>query len=280
MYALSHWASRHVWQARFLIILLSIFRGVVGIFFGFMFLKNVNSIQMNVATCLLFGIIFGIETLFHRQKLKLLAAPDKLYSLRIRCLSILYTCNFLLFMLIGNAVYRFEPTTERVEPATMLSIVSYKSDPSVHLDEKNGIVKKQLFSFKKLRTIWREKLQKDEASMNTVELTIIGFLLILLAFPLFALACSFACAGDEVLAILVLLSTIGSLVGGIYLLIKAARITNKRRAMQKSLNAEPPKTPQEIAKEKEQKKRSQKKYNRIFLFVLTIIAAIALALSL
>ena len=288
MKALSYWASRHIWQARLIIILIGIFRGTVGVLFGFMFLKNMHAMEMNVAACVLFSLIFGIEALFHRRKLTLLDAPDKLYTFRVRCLSILYTCNFLLFMLVGNAVYRFEPTEEKATVTSLYSIVSYKNDPSVILDKKGVTLRKRLFSFEKMRAKWQQKLSSDEDSFSELELTIVGFLLLLLFFPLFGLACSTACGGNEILAVIILFGAIGSLIGGFYFLTKAARISNKRRAIQqqnekllKSKNmkthtpiphtpiVKPVKTPEEKAEAKAQKKR-----------VLIILFGLAIALVL
>lgn len=296
MKAISYWASQHVWQARFLLILIGVFRGVVGVLFGFMFLKNMNSIQMNVSLFLLLSIVICVEIYYNRKKRTMLADPDKLYTFKIYCLSILYTLNFALFMLVGNAVYRFEPTEEWANKTILYSNISSNNAPSVYLEKKEILAQKRLFSLEKLRIKWQQKLRSDESMAKELEFTAVGFLLLLLCCPiLFGLACSAACSGDEVLAVVLLLLTIGSLVGGFYFLVKAARLAKKRRETQydneKQLKTEKmkthittsvprkvapklpklPKTPEELAEAKAQKKYVKK---------ILIILAIALALGL
>ena len=259
MKSLSHWASRHVWQARLIIILIGIFRGIVGVLFGFMFLKNMNATAMNLAACLLFSIIFGIETLFHRRKLSLLNAPDKLYAFRVRCLSILYTCNFLLFMLVSNAVYRLEPAADMSVHTTLRSIISYKNDPSVNVSKKEVFVKKHFLGFEKIKKKWQQRLTKDRNSFEITIFSILGILLILASIYLLAgFACGISCGGAESLVLLYLFSSIGTFVGGLFSLIYAARILNKQVAKRRSENPQNPieheKTPEQMAKEKSKKK--------------------------
>jgi uncharacterized membrane protein YfcA len=112
MKAISHWASRHVFASRFLLVVFGIIKGCIGTIIGYGLLQN-------VPPPLMVGIMFGLiavykfaEWRYDRLRSYGKLTIERYFRLRYMVIGTMYTALFGLYMFVGNAVYQYQPTGE------------------------------------------------------------------------------------------------------------------------------------------------------------------------
>ncbi len=219
MKALSFWASRHVFASRFLLIVFGIIKGCIGTIIGYGLLQNAPA-------SLMLGIMFALITVykFAEWQYDTLRSYGKLtieryFRLRYMVIGTMYTALFGLYLIVGNAVYQYQPTGETTVQ-TMNSIIH---DPSVSVDKKELKQIKRQHYYDKVMLKWQSRLGKDADGMSKNGMIWLGILGIVLGILSAPLACGLACNKQEALAVIVLLLGVGCIVGAIILFVKAGR---------------------------------------------------------
>ena len=219
MKAISHWASRHVFASRFLLVVFGIIKGCIGTIIGYGLLQN-------VPPPLMVGIMFGLiavykfaEWRYDRLRSYGKLTIERYFRLRYMVIGTMYTALFGLYMFIGNAVYQYQPTIE----TAVQTINSIIHDPSVSLDKKELRQIKRQHYYDKVMLKWQATLGKDADGMSKNGMIWLGILGIVLGILSAPLACGLACNNQEALAVIVLLLGVGCIVGAIILFVKAGR---------------------------------------------------------
>ena len=219
MKALSYWASRHVFATRILLIVAGIIKGCIGTIIGYGLLKNVPS-EIMLTVMFLFIAVYKIaEGQYDRLRSFRKLNIKQYFQLRYTVIGIMYTALLGLYMFVGNAVYRYQPTAETV----IQTVNSIIQNHSVSVDKKEMRQIKRQHYYDKMMIKWQATLRKDADGMSKTTMILLGILGVVLAVASVPLACGLACNNQEALAVIVLLLGVGCLVGGIILFVKAGR---------------------------------------------------------
>lgn len=232
MKALSYWASHHVFATRVLLIFAGIIKGCIGTIIGYGLLKNVSPDIMLVVMFLLIVVYKITEWQYDRLRSFGKLNIKQYFQLRYTVIGIMYTALLGLYMFVGNAVYRYQPTAETV----IQTVNSIIEDPSVSVDKKELRQIKRQHYYDKVMIKWQATLRKDTDGMSNTTMILLGILGVLLAIASVPLACGLACNNQEALAVVVLLLGVGCLVGGIILFVKASKLSKLKR--QKNISNE------------------------------------------
>ncbi len=219
MKALSYWASRHVFASRFLLVIFGIIKGCIGTIIGYGLLQNVPADLMLVIMFALIAVYKFAEWRYDRLRAYGQLTIERYFRLRYAVIGIMYTALFGLYMFVGNAVFRYQPTGE----TSMTTINSIVFDPSVSVDKKERKQMKRQHYYDKVMLKWQATLGKDVDGMSKSGMIWLGILGIVLGIISVPLACGLACNKQEAFAVIVLLLGVGCIVGAIILFVRASR---------------------------------------------------------
>lgn len=213
MKTISYWASKHVWQTRFIIILIYIFLNVIGIFTGKL-LTDINVVlpESYFISCIILTVALWIGYPTRKQK------SQKAYAfsyVRRKFFDFsLGAVTFLMIIYIGNnwkgLAIRSQPVqASRVVPHSKTSLVNNPLIRNFISSIKSMDVSK-LTQREKIKLIKNQiKAVKHDKESSKSDKTLLIILSVLIAigllFGLGALACNLSCAGSETLAIIVAL---------------------------------------------------------------------------
>ncbi len=219
MKAISYWASHHVLATRFLLIVVGIIKGCIGTIIGYGLLQNVPAEWMLGSMFSLIVIYKLAEWRYNQLRSFGKLTIERYFRLRYSVIGTMYVALFGLYMCVGNAVYRYQPTIE----ATVQTVNAIISDPSVSIDKKEQKQLKRQHYYDKVMMKWQATLGKDVNGMSKSGMIWLGILGIVLGILSAPVACGLACNKQEALAVVVLLLGVGCIVGAIILFIKAGK---------------------------------------------------------
>ncbi len=208
---ISHWASKNIVLSVGLIILFQFSQIFLGIKIGRGLFQSISSNELFILCILIFSLIFTLQKRFsvlykHLPKIQR-------YRPMLRYNLLIFLSSFVLSLAFGAHLNSLENPTRNIQ----LSATEHhiKVDSTAHVLIQQALEK-----------------QKTEASIDTKDTKDTGkrvtyFLLFLLSlvltYVIAVMACSLACSGYGVVAILVLLLAQGVLGSGIYFLLKIFR---------------------------------------------------------
>ncbi|SFE62289.1 hypothetical protein [Thermoflexibacter ruber] len=216
MKKISYWAKNHVWLSRISIIILCHFLVFLGIGLGVVLFAEVEKLSWFWEA----GLVGAISYLFWVY----LPERNLSYRKRTTVLALIYCLCFFICVFVGNRLperiaswelqqtssYDYQVVAASISPAK----VNKKATKREIRQEYRKAVKNTV---KQILQDW-----KKQGSGAKVILIILSVLLALVVFlMLAALSCSIACAGNEVLAVLVLLGGTGLIVWGAVVLIRS-----------------------------------------------------------
>ena len=227
MNKISTWASYHILQARLLIIFIEILKGCIAVNLGFMLFKGLSPTMTEIAVISLGLVLFATERYAQRQREEKKNLGKNFYNQRNRILTVIYTCQIALYMLVGASIYNFEPMPAAVsaQPAVLSMIDFNNSIPAV--STANSGVKKIKKTFRsrlydRFMTKWQKHLAGNDRNSDKTIFIVLGILLMILGVFLgLGLVCAISCGAKASDLIYFILLTVGSLGGGIWLLIEA-----------------------------------------------------------
>ena len=201
MKAISYWASQHVLATRILLIISGIIKGCIGTIIGYGLLQNVPTEWMLGSMFLLIAVYKLAEWRYDQLRSFSKLTIERYFRLRYSVIGIMYTALFGLYMFVGNAVYRYQPTIE----TTVQTVNSIISNPSVSIDKKEQKRIKRQHYYDKVMMKWQATLRKDVNNMSKSGMIWLGILGIVLGILSAPLACGLGCNNQEALAVIVLL---------------------------------------------------------------------------
>ena len=201
----------------------------MGTIIGYGLLKGVSSEVMLVALFSLITVYKFAEWQYYRQRAHQKLTIESYFQLRYSAIGIMYIALFGMYLFVGSAVFRFQPTAD-VDIQTVNSIIH---NPSVSVDKKELRHIKREHYYDKVMMKWQAALNKDVNGLSKTAMILLGILGIILAVLSVPLACGLACNKQEALAVIILLLGVGCLVGAIILFIRAARKGKLERSQRK-----------------------------------------------
>jgi hypothetical protein len=220
MKTLSHWASRHIWQSRIILILLGIIQGAIFVNIGFAVLKDLPIGFNKILICLSL-LSFLIISFIYKKKIKDIQTVERYYQFRNRCVGGIYFCMMTLMMLWGNTIYNMPESIDNQYFSIRNSAIEQSTTPSVEKQTTNEFKVKKASFAQRLMLNWKAKMMKRAADGGyskggLIALFFLGIGTFLLAIPI---TCGLICANLGVLAVILALSGITALILGIYFLI-------------------------------------------------------------
>lgn len=213
---LTYWASQNIRLAMALIILIEIVKFGIGFYLGKNALPIISSNSASIFVLIIAISSFVFQSFFSEkaQSISRKAAFPYVFKGNL----ILFISSFLLSSIVGNQWTRIENPTDKAAVFATLT-VEHRND--INVDSLLQAVEEEQ------RLSISQKPTKEEVSSND-DLKRLGYFLLfvlatLLTYFGLILACSIACSGYGVLAVLVLLLDVGIFSGGIYFLLKVFR---------------------------------------------------------
>lgn len=205
MKTISHWANRHVRVAILIIICCEVFNAFSGLLLGMNLLEG-----WPIGDLLVLAVVLGGGAVLVRLQF----SPTQPYVVARRWLFGAFLGNFLFFGVLGGlwAESVQTPTPNRAVWGSRQAIM--RSDSVVKTDN--------LRSTNQLQAKFLQKNKKaDDQSGKRIGYVLLFLLSLVVTYLTSFLACSLACSGYGVLAVLVFVLGLGALAGGIFLLTRA-----------------------------------------------------------
>ena len=239
MRKISHWASRHTWLTRFIIIGIYVLLNLIGLFLG----DLLFSVGVVINPLFLFAISSMVLTglfLYPSRKEK---NKYRNFYLRHKTADLFLASSTFLFLTYGgNHLNNSKPSRNSNLYAASVSVpandtrllpnkvIRENKDPQP--ETKKPLSKKALKKMLKSKLHEWRKHYKEAGSGGKAALIILSILVAAgLIFLLAALACSIACSGAEALSVIVLILGVGLI---IFLLVRVIqRITKGPRKLRK-----------------------------------------------
>ena len=227
MNKISTWASYNILQARLLIIFIEILKGCIAVNLGFMLIKGLSPTLTEIAVISFGSVLFATERYYHRRREEKKDLRKRFFNQRNRTLTLIYSCQIALYMLVGASIYNFEPmpTDVATQPAVQSTIEFNKSVPTASTPYSSVKTIKKTFRsrlYDRFMTKWQKHLAGNDSNSYKTLFIILGILLILFGFLMgLGLACGVACGAKASDLIFLILLVVGCVGGGIWLLIKA-----------------------------------------------------------
>jgi membrane protein implicated in regulation of membrane protease activity len=247
---LSHWAKKHKWASRFIIVVSFIIMNVLGIVTGFLF----DSLHVTFSSLILFATVLIFLLAWSKypskEKRRNPISKDRSYILQKSCDMVLMVCTFVMFVFFGNqhtspvnylvsnasAATKFSPPKDSTKGYKSVDefkkMMKDENGKTLKWKERKKLLKKQIKGIKKA---------DDLSDGGKVLLIILCVLLALvLAYGVAGLACSLSCAGSEGAAVVVaILGLAGIVLLTIFLIRGIVRKSKKDKTKEIKPEAEP-----------------------------------------
>ncbi len=213
MKQLSFWAKNHVWLSRLIIVVLCHVLVFVGVGLGVVLSAEVGKLNWIWEASLVGTVSFIFWIYLPKHTLT--------YSKRTIILALIYCLCFLICMLVGNRLPERVMSEGVTSPSYQVLVASMS--PAKVNSEKTKRELRQEYR-KAIKNIVKQILhswQKQGSGSKTLLIVLTIFLALIVFLALAVLSCSIACAGNEVLAALVLLGGTGLIVWGTVVLIRS-----------------------------------------------------------
>ncbi len=247
MKQLSHWANKHKWKARIIMIISWIILTVLAIVIG----KNLSSLEVLLPSTILLVIVatfFASCFYYPSRSEKTTLGFSGFYAKQKTCDLLLAVCSFCLVLYTANKPETLFQHYENLYAASIepsiakdSSAKTYKSlkDFSASLKNADG----KLLKWKERKKLLKQQVKAIKHSRDTpkgdkVLLSVLSVLLALgLLYLVAALSCSLSCNGSEAAAVIVGIGGAGLI---IFLLILALRgISGKRKKRKQQIESLP-----------------------------------------
>jgi len=239
MKKISFWARTHKWSAQFIIVAIHIILLFIGYKTGILFSK-VNVFVPSIAFYILIGIL--LVTAFSYPLRSQKKQVSSFYFRQKSCDFILAASSFCMIVYFGNHDKNIFIRNSEIQATvshpvsvpgdsslkTYKSIAAFKASLKDEHEKSLSLKEKKKLLFQQIKGI---KKSKDTSPGGKVALIILSIIVAIgLIALLAALSCSIACAGADVLAIIVMaLGTAGIII----LLVRVIRNINGKRRKQK-----------------------------------------------
>ncbi len=250
MKSISKWASRNAKLGIVLIILFEVIRLSIGLILGIS-LPLIPKIGLELT---ILSISFILLLVWKYHEIYQNVAQNS-YKFRLIGLSIFFLGSFILSILLGNSLQKssFSKVFAASEVKHEVKAISLDSLKSIQQEEFNS-------NSKKLRKsqFFNQKINERPSSSKIAGFIGLFLLSLILTYFLIFAACSLACGGYGVLAILVFLISVGTFSGGFYFL---GRAFTKKYKPYKQMD-------------KVERKREWKKWGIVYAIVTALIATL------
>ncbi|MBA4849111.1 hypothetical protein [Emticicia sp. BO119] len=217
MHLISIWAGRNTRKAISLIVIFEFVKSIIGFSIGHNFLPGLSTSFIETAVLGLVFLITFVQANYKYQSQKLNKEVHR--RLRLTSTGLLFLSSLFLSILLGNQLRGLGYSTNSFFAAK--AAVTIPSD-SIHTTTTSLIVQKSNRPLKhKFRLFSKKTADDDPYSNRRIGYVLLFLLSLVLTYIGVYLTCGVLCSGYGVLALLIFLTSLGVLSGGIYFLIKA-----------------------------------------------------------
>ncbi|RYU94900.1 hypothetical protein [Emticicia agri] len=215
MNVISIWASRNSKKAITLIVIIEFVKSFIGFDIGQHFFPVFSTAFIELAVLGLVFVITFVQNNYRYQAQTLSKEAHR--QLRLRTTGIIFLSSLLLSVLLGNHFKGLGYSINSVFVAN--AAVSMSSDSVVTTNSQIATKKHTLKH--KIRVFSKKTADDDPYSGRRVGYVLLFLLSLVLTYFGLYLTCGVLCSGYGVLALLIFITSLGVLSGGVYFLIKA-----------------------------------------------------------
>ncbi|MCP9754477.1 hypothetical protein EGI26_04780 [Lacihabitans sp. CCS-44] len=208
---LSKWASRNIVLSVGLIILFQFLQIVLGVKMGREFLQSISTYELGIVCLLLFSLVFTLQKRFgvvykHLPKIQQ-------YVPLLRYNSIIFLCTFMLSIALGGHLNTLENPSRSIQLSATEHSTKLDSTLNAHIQQ----------ALEKQKTAVADTSETKKDTGKRILYLLLFLLSLVLTYFIAVMACSLACSGYGVVAILVILLGQGVLGSGVYFFLKMFR---------------------------------------------------------
>lgn len=208
---ISHWASKNIVLSVGLIVFFQFLQIFLGIKIGRGIFQSISSYELTIICILIFSLIFTLQKRFS-VLFKNLPKIQR-YRPMLRYNVFIFLSSFVLSLAFGAHLNSLENPTKNIQ----LSATEHLNN----VDSTTNVLIQQALEKQKVEASIPSETTKDTG--KRVVYFVLFLLSLVLTYVIAVMACSLACSGYGVVAILVLLLAQGVLGSGIYFLLKIFR---------------------------------------------------------
>jgi len=216
MNAISIWASRNTKKAILLIIIFEILKLGIGFDIGQHFVPTLSPIFIELAVLSLVLLITYVQNNYRHKSPALSKETHRKF--RLQSTGIIFLSSLFLSILLGN---HFKGLGYNINSVLVANAAVTIPADSVQTAPNDDIKDKKQVKKHKFRLFSKKTADDDPHSNKRIGYVLLFLLSLALSYGGLYLSCGILCSGYGVLAVLLFITTLGVLAGGIYFLIKA-----------------------------------------------------------